>query len=82
MGNLLERFGLESDSSARLPAHPHPARFEEVRHNVAAAPLAVASLRRRPLMDSPTIPLPAVEDHVVLALANKFHVVIGAWFRT
>ena len=47
-----------------------------------AAPLAVTALRRRPLMDSTTIPFPAVEDHVVLALADKFHVVIGARFRT
>jgi hypothetical protein len=46
-----------------------------------AAPLAVAALRRRRLMDSTTIPFPAVEDHVVLALADKFHVVIGARFR-
>ena len=28
-------------------------------------PLAVAALRRRPLMDSTTIPFPAVEDHVL-----------------
>ena len=47
-----------------------------------AAPLAVAALRRRRLIDSTTIPFPAVEDHVVLALADKFHVVIGARFRT
>ena len=62
--------------------HQRPAGFLEVRHDVVAAPLAVAALRRRPLMDSTTIPFPAVEDHVVLALADKFHVVIGAWFRT
>ena len=47
-----------------------------------AAPLAVAALRRRLLMELTTIPFPAVEDHVVLALADKFHVVIGARFRT
>lgn len=47
-----------------------------------AAPLAVASLGRRRLMELTTIPFPAVEDHVVLALADKFHVVIGARFRT
>jgi hypothetical protein len=47
-----------------------------------AAPLAVASLGRRLLMELTTIPFPAVEDHVVLALADKFHVVVGARFRT
>ena len=71
----------EGDSSKRLRVHQRPAIFPEVRHNVAVAPLAVAALRRRPLMDSATIPFPAVEDHVVLALADKFHVVIGAGFR-
>jgi hypothetical protein len=50
--------------------HQRPAGFLEVRHDVVAAPLAVAALRRRPLMDSTTIPFPAVEDHVVLALAD------------
>jgi hypothetical protein len=34
----------------------------EFRRDVAAPPLAVASLRRRPLMDSATMRLPAVED--------------------
>jgi hypothetical protein len=74
----------KSARSERTPrrAHLRPAGFLEVRHDVAAAPLAVASLRRRPLMDSATIYIPAIEDHVVLALADKFHVVIGAWFRT
>jgi len=51
--------------------HQRPAGFLEVRHDVVAAPLAVAALRRRRLMDSTTIPFPAVEDHVVLALADK-----------
>src|SRR5206468_9800083 len=66
----------ESDSSTRLPTHQSPTGFLEVRHNVAAAPLAVPSLRRRPLMDSATIHIPAAEDHDVLALADKFRVVI------
>src|SRR2546425_6199470 len=65
----------------RLPAHQRPAGCLEVRHDVAAAPLAVASLGRRPLIDSATIPIPAVADHV-LVLADKFHVGKGAWFRT
>ena len=70
------------DPATRAAVHERPARFPEVRHNVVAAPLAVAALRRRPLMDSTTIPFPAVEDHVALALADKLHVVISAWFRT
>jgi len=72
----------ESDSSTRLPAHQRPAGFLEVRHDVTAAPLDVASLGRHPLINSATIHIPAVEDHEVLALADKFHVVIGAWSRT
>ena len=68
-------------SEPRLLVHERPAGFLEVSHDVAAAALAVASFRRRPLMDSATIHLPPVEDHVVLALADKFHVGIGAWFR-
>jgi hypothetical protein len=59
-----------------------PAGFLEVGHHVAAAPLSMASLRRRLLMDSATISFSAVEDHIVLALADQFHVSIGAWFRT
>ena len=66
---------------ARLPTHQCPAGFLEVRHNVAAAPFAVASLGRRPLMDSATIRIPAVEDHDVFALGDKFHVGIRAWSR-
>jgi hypothetical protein len=61
-------------------AHQRPAGSLEVCHDVAAAPLAVASLRRRPLIDSATIYIPAIEDHVVLALADKFHVVIVPGF--
>jgi len=71
-----------SERLSRRVVHQRPAGFLEVRHDVVAAPLAVAALRRRPLMDSTTIPFPAVEDHVVIALADKFHVVIGAWLRT
>ena len=70
------------DASARLPAHQGPAGFVEVRHDVTAAALDEAALGRRPLMDSATIPIPAVEDHDVLTLAHKFHVGIGAGFRT
>ena len=65
-----------------MMVHQRPAGFPEVRHDVVAAPFAVAALRGRPLMDSPTLPVPAVKDHMVLGLADKFHVVIGAWFRT
>ena len=57
--------------------------FRRVRHDIAAAALDVASLGRRPLMDSATtIRLPAVEDHdVVLGLADKFDVRISARSR-
>src|SRR4030095_1475773 len=66
----------KSARSERTPrrVHQRPAGFLEVRRDVAAAPLAVAPLRRRPLIDSATIHLPPVEDHVVLARADKFHV--------
>lgn len=57
--------------------HQRPAGFLEVRHDVVASTLAVAALRGCPLMDSTTLPFPAVEDHMVLGLADKFHVVIG-----
>ena len=72
---------LAGGSSARLSAHQRPAGFLEVRHDVAVTPFAVASLGRYSLMDSATIHLPAVKDHDVFVLADKFHVGIRAWFR-
>jgi hypothetical protein len=70
------------NSSLRISGHQRPADFLEFRRDIAAAPLSVASLRHRRLMDSATINLPAVEDHLMFALADKFHEGIGAWFRT
>src|SRR5262249_4487622 len=66
--------GRKPAPSTRLSAHQRPAGFLEVRHDVAPAPLALASLGHRPLMHLATVHLPAVEDHDVFALGDKLHV--------
>ena len=43
--------------------------------------VAVTSLESHPLMESATIPFPAVKEHHVLAFAHKLQVGIRAWFR-
>jgi hypothetical protein len=58
-----------------------PAGFVEVRHNVATASIAVASLRGYRLTASATIRLPTVKDHDVPALADEFQIGEGARFR-
>src|SRR5262249_59164027 len=71
----------ETDSSTRLSAHQRPAGFLEVRHDVAPAPLALASLGHRPLLHLATVHLPAVEDHDLFALRHQPHVGIRARAR-
>src|SRR5207253_10706024 len=54
--------------SALAPAvHERPARFPEVRHNVVAAPLAVAALLRRTLLESTTCTILVSAVHCTLA---------------
>ena len=66
--------------SPRLSAHQRPAGLLKVRHHVASASLAVASLRHHPLLDLATIDPPAVEGHDIFFLADKLHIGIRADF--
>jgi hypothetical protein len=72
----------ESDSSACLSVHQHPAVFLQVRHDITVTPFAVPSLGRHSLMASATIHLSAVEDHGIPTLVGKFEVCINAWCRS
>ena len=66
--------------SPRLSAHQRPAGLLKVRHHVASASLAVASLRHHPLLDLATIDPPAVEGHDIFFLPDKLHIGIRADF--
>jgi hypothetical protein len=78
----LNLLGLAVLNCARsISSHQRPASLLEVRRDVTAAPVAVASLIHHMLVDSATITTSAVEEHDVLALAHEFHVGIGAGFR-
>src|SRR5215467_13211144 len=77
-GHLIS-IGAAPDRERMSSAHQRPAGSLEVFCDVMTAPFAMASLGRRPLMDSATVRLPAVEDHDIFAVADKFHVGIGAW---
>jgi hypothetical protein len=57
-----------------------PARLVEVRHDVAAASIAVASLRGCRLTDAATIRFPTVKDHDIPTLADEFQIGEGARF--
>src|SRR5262249_61257696 len=72
-GHLIS-IGAAPDRERMPSAHQRPAGSLEVFCDVMTAPFAIASLGRRPLMDSATVRLPAVDAYNIFAVAAMVHV--------
>src|SRR5215475_8723639 len=63
--------------------HQGPTAFRKIRHDVAAAALAVASLRHGTSLDLATIHFATIEDHFdVPTLVDELQIGVGARFCT